>query len=479
MIDNQKQDAGEDVPLVVDLDGTLIRTDLLVESFFALLTTSPLDALAALRHLGDKARFKAAVAKRALLDFHTLPLNEELVSWLHEEKAKGRRIYLASASTHAHVQAIADRVGLFDGIFASTPENNLAGAAKSAALCAAFGQGGFDYAGNAAVDLAVWKDARGVVVVDAAAGLLRTVKARHPDAQVITRKNTGLAEYRRVLRVHQWLKNLLIFVPAFTAHHFSFATLAACAAAFLSFSLCASSVYILNDLLDLKSDREHPTKRWRPFAAGQVDILHGLFLLPLTLVGAGVIALFLPWHFLLVLAGYYAVTMAYSLGVKRQPTLDVITLACLYGSRLVAGAAATDVPLSSWLLTFSVFLFLSLALVKRCSELRARVLRGAAAPPRYAYRLDDLPILEMMAASNGTVAVLTFFLYLTSDTVAQLYSRPEVLWGTPVVLLYWIGRILIKTHRGEMHDDPVLFAAKDRVSWICAGLIGLIMLTSI
>lgn len=467
-------------PLIVDLDGTLLRTDLLVESFFALVAAAPLGAFSVLRYLKEgKARFKAEIADRANLDCSSLPLNEEFLAWLKEQKALGRRLYLASASTRPYVQAMADRVGIFDGIFASDAQTNLSGSEKARVLCDAFGRGNFDYAGNAAVDLDVWKDAGGVVVVNASAGLLNTVQARFPGARILTPKSVGWQDYRRVLRVHQWLKNLLIFIPAFTAHHFDIKTILACVAAFFSFSLCASSVYILNDLLDLRNDREHPTKRRRPFASGKVDVLQGLFLLPLSLLSSIMIGLFLPWHFLAVLCGYYAVTMAYSMWLKRQTTLDVVALACLYCVRLLAGGAATSVPMSSWLLTFSIFLFLSLALVKRCSELSDRIATGAGNPSGRGYVLDDLPMLQTLAAGSGNVAVLTFFLYVNSPMVAQLYTRPDPLWGIPVILLYWICRILILTHRGQMHEDPVLFAAKDRTSWICAGLMALSVVVSI
>lgn len=469
-----------DRPLVVDLDGTLLRTDLLVESFFALAAANFFQAMALLPHLKrGKARFKAELAARAGLDVGSLPLNEEFLAWLRGEKARGRRIYLASAAAEPYVRAMADRVGLFDGIFASGPDLNLSGAAKAEALSAAFGKGGYDYAGNAEVDLAVWSQAGGVIAVNAAPALLRTVRARFPQALVIAPRHTTLRDYRRVLRVHQWLKNLLVFIPAFTAHHFDIATVSACLVAFLSFSLCASSVYILNDLLDLRNDREHPSKRDRPFASGRVDVLAGLALLPLTLGAAVLVALWLPWPFMAALVGYYGMTMAYSTCFKWRATLDVVALACLYGMRLLAGAAAASVTMSSWLLTFSIFLFLSLALVKRCAELRERIRVGAGDPAGRGYRLDDLPILQTLAAASGNVAVLTFFLYLSSPAVVRLYRDPEPLWVAPVILLYWITRVLILTSRGQMLEDPVLFAVKDRTSWICAGLMGVAVVVGI
>lgn len=467
-------------PLVVDLDGTLIKSDLLVEAFSALLSTAPLrgpGVLAALR--GGRAAFKARVAAEVSLDLDNLPLNPELMAYLRAEHARGRRLFLATAAHESQAREMAARIGLFEGVFASDDHTNLKGSAKARVLCAAFGRGGFDYAGNAAADLDVWQDAGQAVVVNAAPGLLRIVAARFPDAMILDRRITSARDYLKAIRVHQWLKNLLIFVPAFTAHRFDPATALLCLAAMLSFSLGASSVYLLNDLLDLRNDRAHPTKRHRPFAAGRIDLTTGAALCVGTALAAGAIGLLLPWRFLLVLAIYYALSAAYSVFLKRQPIVDVLTLACLYGVRLFAGGVAVAVTLSPWLLMFSTFFFLCLALVKRCTELIEREARHAGDPPGRSYQLRDLPALLTMATTAGYVSVLVFVLYVNSQAVAALYGSPETLWVIPVILLYWISRVLLLTQRGEMHDDPVLFAARDRTSIICAGLIGAIVLIGI
>ncbi|MCW3476887.1 UbiA family prenyltransferase [Limobrevibacterium gyesilva] len=477
---NSGDSAAIDRPLVVDLDGTLIKSDLLVESFSVLLSTMPLrgpDALAALR--GGRAAFKARVAEQVALDVASLPLNPQLLAYLQAEKARGRRLVLASAAHESYARAIAAHTGLFDAVFASDGQTNLKGAAKSRALCAAFGQGGFDYAGNSPADLEVWKDAGGVVAVNASPGLIRTVKARFPGAVILDPRATRLQDYLQAIRVHQWLKNLLIFVPAFTAHQFDVPTALACFAAFASFSLGASGLYLLNDLLDLRNDRAHSTKRHRPFAAGTLDLVAGIRLCFATVLVSTLIGLVLPWKFLAVLAAYYTLSAGYSVFLKRQPTIDVLTLACLYGIRLLAGAVAISVALSPWLLMFSIFFFLCLALVKRSTELIDRLKKGAGDPPGRSYRLDDLPILQTMASTSGYVSVLVFVLYVNSPTVAALYASPEKLWLIPMILLYWISRIMILTQRGEMHDDPVLFAARDRTSLVCAGLMALIVLASI
>lgn len=467
-------------PLVVDLDGTLIRTDLLAESCFALLAAAPLRLPAALAAAPrGRAAFKAAVAAEVTLDLARLPFNEDFLAHLRAERARGRRLYLASASDARYVQAVADELGLFDGVFASDGATNLKGAAKARALCAAFGRGGFDYAGNSAADLDVWAAAAGVLVVNASAALLRTVAGRFPAATIIAPKKPALRHYIQALRPHQWLKNLLLLVPGFAAHRFDAGMVVACALAFASFSLCASSVYLLNDLLDLRHDRQHRSKRYRPFASGRVDMLHGVAMGFAAVAGAVAIGLLLPLAFLGVLAVYTGLTLAYSLALKRQPILDVLTLAGLYGIRIVAGGAAVAVVLSPWLLAFSVFFFLCLALVKRSTELIDRPGRRSTDPPGRGYRLTDLAMLQGMASASGYVAVLVFILYINSPEVVGLYGHTQRLWVIPVVLLYWISRVLILTHRGEMHDDPVVFAARDRTSLACAALIALVVVASI
>jgi 4-hydroxybenzoate polyprenyltransferase/phosphoserine phosphatase len=464
---------GVQIPLVVDLDGTLIRADLLIESFFALLASSP---LAALRSLGalrsGKAALKARIADEAILDLHTLPFNETVLDFIRAEKAKGRKIYLASASDQRYLVSLAEHLGLFDGVFGSEPGRNLAGAAKAELLVKEFGRGGFDYAGNADVDLAVWEHARNVVVVNAASGLIAKVHKRFADREVVslTPRSVSIRHYVKALRAHQWLKNVLVFVPSLAAHHFDLAGLATGVLAFLGFNLCASSVYLLNDMVDLRSDRLHHSKRRRPFASGAVPLHHGLVLQPLLLLGAAGIASALPWRYAVVMAGYYVMTLGYSFYLKRRAIMDVVTLACLYGVRLVAGSAAAAVPLSPWLVAFSIFLFFSLALVKRITELLENIRRNKEDPAGRGYQRTDVPILEAMAAASAYMAVVVMALYVNSPAVTELYRTPHSLWAICVAILIWVSRVLLMTHRGQMHDDPLVFAAKDRFS-LATGLI--------
>lgn len=461
------------VPLVVDLDGTLIRTDLLVEAFFTLLSARPLKALGsllALRH--GRAALKARIADESAIDISLLPFNEAVLAFIQDEKGKGRQVYLASASDQRIVDRLAEHLGLFDGAFGSRNGINLAGHRKAQMLCERFGEKGFDYIGDTGVDFAVWSRCQRPIVAAPSAGMLRRVQARHAQAQAIGSHGRSFRAYLKALRPHQWSKNLLVFVPCLAAHAID-ARLVDAVLAFVSFSLCASSVYLVNDLLDLGSDRTHARKRSRPLASGAVPLVHAAMMAPLLLLAALAICLLLPGTFFIALIGYYVLTLAYSLHLKRQMIIDVIALACLYGARLVAGSAATAIPLSPWLGALAVFLFLSLALVKRCTEILQQISENKQAPAGRGYRLDDLPALESMAAASGYVAVLVMALYLNSDTVRALYAHPNRLWIICVLMLFWISRILLKTRRGEMHDDPVVYAITDRTSRICGLLAAL------
>ena len=460
-------------PLVVDLDGTLIRSDLLVESFLALAGADPRAALRALLMLRrGKAAFKAAVADAAILDVTTLPFDDDVLALVRRARAEGRETHLASASDQRYVQAVAEHLGVFDGAEGSHGGCNLSGVAKADRLAARFGERGFDYVGDAAVDVAVWSRARTAYVIAPSPKLRRRMTARSLTPEPVGERGGGVRGLAKAMRPHQWLKNLLVFAPLMAGHDFSVPTIGAAVVAFVAFSLVASSVYLLNDLVDLRSDREHARKRRRPFASGRASVLRGLMLAPVLLLTGAAFAAFLPWRFGATLAGYYALTLAYSFALKRVMTVDVITLACLYGARLVAGGYATGVELSRWLEALAVFLFLSLALVKRAGELADRIAEGKGDPAGRGYRLSDLPMVEAMAAASGYVAVLVLALYFNSAAVEPLYKAPHRLWLICVVVLYWVSRMLMKAHRGEMHDDPLVFAVRDRPSQVCGLIAG-------
>jgi len=463
-------------PLVVDLDGTLIRSDLLHESALQLLRQAPWALLQMpLWLLRGKAVLKHRIAERTAIDAAALPYDEAFLGWLREQRAAGRRLVLCTASDQRLAQQVATHVGLFDEVMASDGRLNLAGQAKAAALIERFGRGGFDYAGNSGADLSVWPAARSAVVVNASPAVAAAAaRTDTPVERTFEPPRVGLATWLRAIRVHQWLKNLLVLLPM--AGAFQLADLAAWRAgllAFLAFSLCASSVYLLNDLMDLDSDRAHPRKRLRPFAAGLLAPLAGLGLSLVLLLAALALSMLLPRAFAAVLGLYFALTLAYTFFLKRKVLIDCLVLGILYTLRIVAGWSAVGLPSSFWLLAFSLFLFVSLAFLKRFSELTLAAQLGKAEAGGRGYLASDLPIVLAMGVASGFASVLLLALYINTDVAMRRYSYPEVLWVTLPIMLYWVSRMWMQAQRGNMHDDPVLFALRDRVSLACAALFGL------
>jgi 4-hydroxybenzoate polyprenyltransferase len=453
------------------MDGTLVLSDSLHESLLAVLRRNPLLLFVMpFWLLGGKARFKREIASRAALEGGALPYNEPLLAWLREHQAT-REIVLCTAADESIAKSVAAHTGVFDTVLASDGHCNLAGDGKALALVQRFGERGFDYAANGAVDVPVWAKARRAIVVNARPSVERAA-ARVADVErVFERVPNGLSTWARALRLHQWAKNLLIFVPLLTAHlALDVDAIGQALLAFLAFGLCASSVYLLNDLIDLPADRLHPRKRSRPFAAGRLSLLTGLALAPLLLIAAFAVAASLPERFMLALAAYYLLTLAYSLKLKRVEVLDVVVLAGLYTARIVAGTFAMQLPLSFWLLAFSMFLFLSLALVKRYTELAIMRDNGRDSAAGRGYRVDDLPLLGSLGGSAGYLSVLVLALYINSRESAALYGQPKMLWLLCPLLLFWISRTWLLTHRGRMHDDPLLFAIRDPVSLLVLGL---------
>ena len=452
------------IPLCIDLDGTLLNSDLLLEAAFAQLKQAPLAVLNWPRWLAaGKARLKAEIAARVELDIATLPYNRELLAFLHEQKAQGRTLVLVTASHRQFADRVAAHLNLFDAVLATDGDRNLAGPHKAEVLVERYGERGFDYAGNAAVDLAVWRHARRAIVVNAKPPLADQARAVCEVERVFAPDGSAWRPWSRALRLHQWLKNVLIFVPLVAGHAWDQPdTLLLALLAFLSFGLCASSVYLLNDLLDLNADRRHPRKCRRPFAAGQLPIAQGVVAIPLLLIAAFGLSLLInpPW-FSAVLATYYLFTLAYSLRLKRALMLDVVVLAGLYTLRIIAGAAAAAIEPSFWLLAFSMFLFLSLALVKRYAELWTLREQGDLSASGRGYHVNDLGLLQNLGGAAGYLAVLVLALYINSETSRTLYGQPMMIWLLCPALLYWISRVWLITHRGEMHDDPIIFALTD------------------
>lgn len=464
------------VPICVDLDGTLVRTDMLYESLLALLRLNALYiVLVPFWLFKGKAYTKARIAQHVRLDVSLLPYNETFLNFLRQQHSCGRSIVLATASDRKFATQIAEHLGIFDQVVASDGSSNLAGKRKGQKLIDLYGEHGFDYAGNSRADLKVWRYARQVIVVQPEAGV--EAAARNLNAEAITFRGDRVSfkSYFKAMRLHQWMKNVLVFAPLVAAHQFGDPVLTGQAAlAFLAFGLCASSVYLLNDMLDLQADRAHPSKRMRPFASGTIPIIHGAVLVPVLLVLALAMSLLLPGEFVIVLAGYFVVTLAYSFGLKRVLMLDVIVLAGLYTVRIIAGAAAVSIVPSFWLLAFSMFLFLSLAIVKRYSELMVMQAAGKKKAENRSYHSVDLQALLSLGSASGYISVLVFALFINSRPIRNEYATPEVLWLACPLLLYWISRIWILTRRGDMHDDPVIFTMQDRASLVTMVLVGAI-----
>ncbi len=456
-------------PLVLDLDGTTVLTDTLIENALRVLAEAPWAFLSLLPGIfGSRARFKQAVAHAHALDPRTLVYNQDVLALARRARAEGREVFLVTAANHAVAERVAEHLGFFAGVLASDGETNLKAETKAALLVARFGAKNFDYAGDSVADLPVWREARQAILVSPTASLLERVRAAGGSVTVLSGRPSALTTLRllaKALRVHQWAKNLLLFAPAFAAHAARGPVFLQAALGFVAFSLCASSVYLLNDLVDLPHDRAHATKKRRPFASGALDIAYAPGLMIGLLGTALILAVGLGPRFIAMLAGYYGCTLAYSFVLKRQMVWDVILLAGLYTVRLFAGAAATAIPVSPWLLAFALFLFFSLAVVKRLTELTLFVKSGGGATLKgRGYAPEDLDMLRSMAASSGYMAVLVMALYVNSSDVLALYRHPKALWALCPILLFWISRVLMLANRGQMNDDPVVFALRDRTS---------------
>ena len=458
--------------MYVDLDGTLVRTDLLVESVCSLLKMNVLYLFLLPFWLAKgRAYLKQQIAQRVQIQPATLPYQAELLDLLAERRESGDRLVLVTASPYQFAGAVAAHLGLFDEVLASDESTNLKGSRKLQAIRESCGDAGFDYVGNSRADLPVWAEAEQVIVVNPASGVVRAVDELGVHYELIADEDrNSLGSIVSALRLHHWLKNVLVFVPLMLAHRLDEPKLLACALlAYVSFGLTASSVYLLNDLLDLPSDRSHPSKNARALASGKLSVEYALCMVPVLLMGAAVCALFLPFEFFLTLAGYLVLTLAYSLRLKHAIIMDVLVLAALYTLRLIGGAAATSLVPSFWLLSFSMFLFLSLALVKRFSELKLHSARHPGVAVR-GYRDDDLPMLAQLGSASAITSVLVLALYINSETISKLYSYPQVIWLVCPLLLYLISRIWLLAHRNQLDEDPVIFIIRDRRSQLLAGL---------
>lgn len=457
------------VVLVVDLDGTLCRTDTLHEALLRLAATDPLKLFRLPGWMSEgRAGMKAKIADNVVIDAEELPMNAAIIDMILAARASGRRTALVSAADHRQVTAIAEATELFDEAYGSAEGRNLKGAEKAAFLVEHYGPGMFDYIGDSKADVPVWEVARRAITVQAGQGVRQAAAGANTAVHHIDPPEGRFKAMFRAMRPHQWSKNALLFLPLLAAHDMT--KVLPVILGFMAFCLTASAVYVINDLIDLPSDRAHPRKRKRPFAAGDLNAVTGILMTGLLLLGALILGLSTGNPlFIGTLALYLAATFAYSLWLKRKLLVDVLMLAGLYTIRIVAGGAAGAIDLSPWMLGFSMFLFLSLAAVKRQAELTDQMISGRASAGR-AYEVDDLPVLRGIALSAGQAAVLVLALYISSDDVRGLYAFPSLLWLVCPLLLYWVLRMVMKTHRGQMTDDPIVFAATDRISLMIAAL---------
>ena len=459
-------------PLYVDLDGTLVHTDMLFESLVRFWCRHPWRALSVIGWaFRGPAYLKARLAADYDVDVATLPWNQELLANLREQAASGRVVVLATAANENIARAIARQADCFARVLASTATHNLKGSAKADAIATDAGGKPFVYAGDHAADLPIWQRAAGALLVNASANTARRARQLTRVEREFPPATSSLRALPRALRMHQWLKNALVFVPLLAAHAWS-DPLAwkAAIAMFFAFSLCASGIYLLNDLVDLPADRAHPRKKFRPLAAGTLPLRHGLLIAPVLLTGGLALALWINPLSLAMLGAYVLATTAYSLVLKQIVLVDAIVLACLYTSRVLGGAAAIMVVPSFWLLALSMFLFLSLALIKRYSELMTLASLNQPSARGRDYNVTDRTVLMALGVGSGFCAVLVMAMFLNSADIATSYARPQLLWGLCITLMYWVSRMWIKAARGEMHDDPIVYAVKDRASIFVAAM---------
>jgi 4-hydroxybenzoate polyprenyltransferase len=460
-------------PLLVNMERALVRADIVWESILQLLRRQPWLIFALpIWLLGGRARLRREAARRIPFDPAALPYRTELIEMLRASADRGRTLVLAAEGEAAAARGVADHLALFHDTVVSGEGSN--GKADGHSLQERFAATGFDYVGGSTPDLPVMAAAQRGYLVGAGPAVISGARELGDKVQVLSTRPSRARALFKVVRPHQWMKNALVVVPVLLAEHRpSLSHLVAAIVAAISFSLCASAGYVFNDLLDVEADRAHRTKCRRPFAAGDLPVVYGppLFM-ALIAASFGLAVATLPLGFLGMLGIYFVATLAYSFFLKSVMMLDVVVLAWLYTHRVLAGGIATHIPISAWLLAFSMFIFSSLAFAKRYIELRQSS-KGGQLKSR-GYHTQDLEMVASMGPTAGYIAVLVFCLYVDSPGVTQRYHSPMLLWFVCPVLLYWISRVWFLSHRGLMQDDPVKFALTDRNSWLCAGLVTLI-----
>ena len=471
-----------DIILVVDLDGTLVKSDMLFESFWSVISKQPSLIFKFFYDFGHGglAYLKEKIANIYELDASMIPYNQAIIDLILERKSKGSKVALVTASDQKVAENIAKYLGLFDEVFASDGHQNLKGNIKANLLIKQYGAKNFDYVGNSRADIPVWNKARRVITSNIDPILRKRTSKIYPNIKHMNHTKLKMISYVAALRPHQWVKNALIFLPAISsAQIFSTDIFMTLCISFIAFSLVASSGYLFNDLLDLEADRNHPEKKTRPLAAGQISLLYStLLIFVLLVIGSLIALLFVNIKFFLILSTYFLLTTIYSLYLKRKIIIDIVSLAVLYTLRVIAGGLAVDLPLSVWILAFSMFIFMSLAAVKRLSELVENASKGQKNTVGRSYKTSDITIIGGISLASGYISVLVSILHIYTEATQEFYSRPEILLGICPILIYWITRMILLTHRGEMHHDPILFSIRDNTSRFSIFLIILIAIVA-
>ena len=458
------------VPLCVDLDGTLVAADTLWETLVRIALRHPLALIAcALAMLGGKAKFKAVASRTLQLNPELLPYRKELLTYLREQRAQGRRLFLVTAADQSIADAVSSHFhGLFESAFGSIEGCNLKGEEKASFLVERFGQGRFSYAGNCSSDLEVWRHAASAIVVAANPAVSAEVST-HIEAQFPV-QHSGLRPVLRSIRVHQWVKNSLVFLPLLTSRDIgSLHALGSAAVVALALSLIASAQYLLNDLIDIDADRSDPDKKRRPLASGELPIAAGLLLVPCLLACGMMLAWLGSTPSVVALLGFYfAASLCYSKLIKTKPLVDVFCLSGLYVLRIVIGGVTTNHPVSNWLLTFSFFCFLGLSLLKRSIELTRASSDPMRLVGRRGYQVSDAPILNALGIGVSVASVVVLALYVHSESANVIYARPSALWGLVPLCLLVQCRWWLAASRGFVAEDPVKYAISDKVLWFSA-----------
>ena len=470
----EEPDGQDKVPLAVDLDGTLIATDSLLESAMGLMKQQPWVVLFfAVWLLRGKAVLKSEIARRFRLNAEQLPYRPEIIAFLQTERVAGRTIVLATAAHQSIADAVSTHLGLFNEVLASNESINLKGFRKRDELVRKFGVRGFDYIGDSRGDVLVWSASRIAHVVAGPLGGVpqRALTAGAKPGRVFAGPRPSVHTWLKALRIHQWVKNVLIFIPTLAAHHIDVHVAKTLGITFLAFSFIASAAYVVNDLFDLAADRRHPQKRRRPFASGQLTITQGVVLAFFLMVAGFGLGAAVSLALVVCLFAYQVLTFTYSSFLKNKPILDVMVLALIYTLRVFAGGIVSGEFVSAWLFQFSIFLFLSLAFVKRYSELQRLKRERTHRTPGRGYRLVDLHIISQAGVGSGLLAGLVLALYVNGLEVQKLYPHPHMLWGVSPMFVYWITRVWLIAHRGNMPEDPILYAFHDKVSYIVGFLI--------